>query len=339
MIDCETHFGPTTATTLDQSYRLNSGVLSVSTAFVTQNPDQMKKSMRPVKTVPEPSRVHLGTPTTMQAALIRPAGSDLRGVDRRAGSRPSSMLGRYRRIFGPQALGSSCAPNSGISICRFHDRASRPRGWRPTTSWCSGLSGGTYGFPAEIADDPILDLVLPANERFEHAEERRLFYVALTRAKEHVYLIADRERPSVFAEELTEGRAGNPRGAVSVIGPPRIGPRLPWLPCRLRQEEANGGEDRGSVLRLFELPPLRLGIPAVCDACGRRLHRRHAALLERGLLRHLGCLPGVRRRRAPSTRGPARAVLRVLTLESDPAMRIYAYAAGEQAAAATARPR
>ena len=54
MIDCETHFGATTATALDQSYRLNSGVLSVSTAFVTQNPDQIKKSMRPAKAVPEP---------------------------------------------------------------------------------------------------------------------------------------------------------------------------------------------------------------------------------------------------------------------------------------------
>ena len=71
-----------------------------------------------------------------------------------------------------------------------------------------GLENDVYGFPAQIADDPILDLVLPANEHFEHAEERRLFYVALTRAKEHVYLIANRERPSAFAEELRMGGGG-----------------------------------------------------------------------------------------------------------------------------------
>lgn len=38
------------------------------------------------------------------------------------------------------------------------------------------------GFPSEIIDDSLLDMALPASEPFEHAEERRLFYVALTRA-------------------------------------------------------------------------------------------------------------------------------------------------------------
>lgn len=39
-------------------------------------------------------------------------------------------------------------------------------------------ASGRLGFPSEIVDDSLLDLVLPEPEQFEHAEERRLFYVA-----------------------------------------------------------------------------------------------------------------------------------------------------------------
>ena len=60
------------------------------------------------------------------------------------------------------------------------------------------------GFPSEVVDDPLLDLVLPEPERFNHAEERRLFYVALTRARQSVTILADRDNPSAFAQELIE---------------------------------------------------------------------------------------------------------------------------------------
>ena len=64
---------------------------------------------------------------------------------------------------------------------------------------------GKYGFPTEITDDPLIDLVLPAAETHPHAEERRLFHVAMTRARRAVYLLADRGAPSSFVQELTDG--------------------------------------------------------------------------------------------------------------------------------------
>jgi len=65
-------------------------------------------------------------------------------------------------------------------------------------------SSERLGFPSEIVDDPLLDLVLPQPEKFDHAEERRLFYVAMTRARKSVTVLADRQKPSVFARELVE---------------------------------------------------------------------------------------------------------------------------------------
>ncbi len=67
-----------------------------------------------------------------------------------------------------------------------------------------GLATGTYGFPSTIADDPVLDLAMPEPEEFEHAEERRLFYVALTRAGRGVALITPPQRLSPFVIELLQ---------------------------------------------------------------------------------------------------------------------------------------
>ena len=61
---------------------------------------------------------------------------------------------------------------------------------------------GAYGFPSLIEDDPILDFVLSKSESFPCAEERRLFYVAMTRAKKHMYVLYDQQRPSPFISEF-----------------------------------------------------------------------------------------------------------------------------------------
>jgi ssDNA-binding Zn-finger/Zn-ribbon topoisomerase 1 len=66
----------------------------------------------------------------------------------------------------------------------------------------AGMCSGKYGFPTEIGDDPILDIVLAAPEGHPNAEERRLFYVALTRARRKVFLLAEGGEVSPFVREL-----------------------------------------------------------------------------------------------------------------------------------------
>ena len=59
-----------------------------------------------------------------------------------------------------------------------------------------------YGFPCKIQDDPVLNMVVHQDFSIEYAEERRLFYVALTRTKNRVYFIAPEQNPSEFLLEL-----------------------------------------------------------------------------------------------------------------------------------------
>ena len=59
-----------------------------------------------------------------------------------------------------------------------------------------------YGFPSKIQDDPVLQYVVKIDRTIEYAEERRLFYVALTRTKNRVYIVTPQQRPSEFVREL-----------------------------------------------------------------------------------------------------------------------------------------
>lgn len=60
----------------------------------------------------------------------------------------------------------------------------------------------TYGFPSKIEDDPVLSFVIKGDRSIDYAEERRLFYVAMTRTKNRVYFIAPENNPSEFLIEL-----------------------------------------------------------------------------------------------------------------------------------------
>lgn len=58
------------------------------------------------------------------------------------------------------------------------------------------------GFPSKIVDDPVMKLVIKDDDSYEFAEERRLFYVALTRTKNRVFIITPKYKPSPFILEI-----------------------------------------------------------------------------------------------------------------------------------------
>ena len=65
-------------------------------------------------------------------------------------------------------------------------------------------NGGTLGFPSNIADSPILKFVLSEPDKFEYSEERRIFYVGITRAKKHTWVLYDMNNPSPFVKEFIQ---------------------------------------------------------------------------------------------------------------------------------------
>lgn len=60
----------------------------------------------------------------------------------------------------------------------------------------------TLGFPNKIKDDKILEMVKRKSDNYPYSEERRLFYVAMTRTRNELFLLVDRKIRSIFIKEL-----------------------------------------------------------------------------------------------------------------------------------------
>ena len=69
------------------------------------------------------------------------------------------------------------------------------------------LLDNILGFPSKLQDEKILRLVSLDKHKFPYDEERRLFYVALTRTKNKVYLLTPKSNYSVFVHELQKDYA------------------------------------------------------------------------------------------------------------------------------------
>ena len=60
------------------------------------------------------------------------------------------------------------------------------------------------GFPNLKSDDSVLELVMPAGDTYPYSEERRLFYVALTRARRSVAMFTVMGKNSPFLDEMVK---------------------------------------------------------------------------------------------------------------------------------------
>ncbi len=64
------------------------------------------------------------------------------------------------------------------------------------------FSNDYLGFPSKIENNILLSYINDADEDIPYAEERRLFYVALTRCKKRIYILVPKDNPSIFLKEI-----------------------------------------------------------------------------------------------------------------------------------------
>lgn len=67
-----------------------------------------------------------------------------------------------------------------------------------------GLTEGNGGFPDIWLEDRIFQIIKKANHDILMEEERRLFYVAITRAKDKLFLITEKGNESSFLKEIPD---------------------------------------------------------------------------------------------------------------------------------------
>jgi DNA helicase IV len=201
MTDFEALFGRGHQLTLTTTFRCTQTICDTARTFVSKNPDQFSKPMRsahqdpgrPVTVIQadDPADALASYLNDLSTAIAR--GSVPGGRD---GTVSVDVLGRYR--FERDILPKHPPVNLHVTFRTVHGS----KGLEADYIVIPGMTTGAYGFPSTIADDPVLNLAMPAPETFPHAEERRLFYVALTRARRAVLLITHPRRMSPFIIEL-----------------------------------------------------------------------------------------------------------------------------------------
>ena len=210
IVDFEKYWGPTEVGKIETTYRFTNSLIDISSGFIMQNQRQLKKNIRGMS--PD-TRFSLGVISGYtENAAIQFMVERLNDLPQNA---TVYFLGRYS--FDVDLL----KENSNLSvrydntttdtIVTYYKRrdlimkfmtAHKSKGLQADYVFIINNKESKMGFPSKIQDASIMDLLLEKAEVYPFAEERRLFYVALTRAKVKVFLITWEKHESVFAKEL-----------------------------------------------------------------------------------------------------------------------------------------
>ncbi len=194
--ECGAYLGHVQECSLSQTFRFGSGILEPAAAFVQRNQEQTQRRLLPNSAVADDGITVVFRENPQEGLALALAEVIGKSDD----LRPEVLvLVRYNRSVQFLSLRQYQGPLQ-LDVSTVH----RAKGREADYVVVVDLTDGRWGFPSKVEDDPLLELVLPPilGSAFPFAEERRVFYVAVTRARTGAYLITDPQRPSAFTLEL-----------------------------------------------------------------------------------------------------------------------------------------
>ncbi|CAM6688077.1 DNA helicase IV [Enterobacter hormaechei] len=185
------YFGEGDRSDLDTTYRFNSRIGEIANRFIQQNPHQLSKPLNSL-TSGDKKAVTLLADDQLEPLLDKLSGY----------AKPDErilVLARYHHLK-PTALEKAATrwPKLQLDFMTIH----ASKGQQADYVIVVGLKEGSDGFPALARESVMEEALLPVPEDFPDAEERRLLYVAITRARHRVWLLFNKEEPSVFVDIL-----------------------------------------------------------------------------------------------------------------------------------------
>ena len=195
----EAHYGSTATIKLDYTFRFNQNIAEASQNFILKNPAQISKNIKSIKKSKNQSlylywylsNKDMDKYIEQIIKLIKKKSTN--ESPEKFHKKSIMILSRYS-FYEPKNLKhlqNIFSEVFDISFNTIHGS----KGLEADYVIISHLESGKFGFPSEQSQE---------TGEFLYAEERRLFYVAMTRAKEKIFFIAHSKKSSSFIDELKE---------------------------------------------------------------------------------------------------------------------------------------
>ena len=202
----EKYFGYTKKCLMETTYRFGEPAIAQSSKFILANPDQAVKNVHSFRDDAETKLDFLSTDGQKDVVDTVKLLADQIPEDKEI-----LLLGRYSFDVG-------IFKNTELQVHEGRDGVYVTYGRRRmnfmTVHQSKGLecdyiillncNGGTIGFPSQISDSPVLKYVLSEPDAYAFSEERRVFYVGITRAKKQTWVLYDMKNPSPFVKEFVK---------------------------------------------------------------------------------------------------------------------------------------
>ncbi len=209
------YFGYTEECKIETTYRFGNPLINESSKFVQSNPLQKKKNVHPRAVSPPETKISfMGYNNNQELqSLIE------RMLARVPADKTAYIISRYAhdiKALSSPYIKMDYDSNSDMVTLTISGRKVKfmtihgSKGLEADYVFVLNCNSGLYGFPSLVSDDPVLDYVLSDPEHYEYAEERRVFYVGITRAKVHTVVMYNSSTPSPFVTEMNADIAVNP---------------------------------------------------------------------------------------------------------------------------------
>lgn len=195
-------FGATDIREIGTTYRFGEPMVSLSSGFIQKNNAQLKKTIRPFYKTARTELVFQAYSRQQYVATLEHVISSI------PAGKTVFLLGRYSFDDYYLSFKYKCVKDGGNAYYEICGRriefltVHKSKGLEADYVILLQCNKGTFGFPSQISDDPVLQYVLSGTDQYPYGEERRLFYVAMTRAREKTIVMYDVRHPSVFVDEF-----------------------------------------------------------------------------------------------------------------------------------------
>lgn len=193
---------------LTKTYRNSQQLIDVVGDFIMKNPKQIKKKLLSSKRVNNPVNIYFYDEDKNKSQIVYDIICDILREN------PNSkvlLIGRYKfelleiidKEFFDLVDNKIICLKSNINMTFLTAHSSK--GLTYDDVIVLNANNDIYGFPSQVVDDYEI-AILKEKESFCFEEERRLFYVALTRTKNRNYILADIKNPSYFVLEIIKNK-------------------------------------------------------------------------------------------------------------------------------------